>query len=134
MQPEQAAPWDVQPQAGMTQEQLLQQQPVQAMVAPQAVNLSGQPAAYAQPMMMAPVMMTDQPPKQMIVALLLGLFIGTLGIHNFYLGHTGRGIAQLLITILTFGIGVLITGPWVLIEIIMMVTGSLKDGMGRPLA
>ncbi|MGA0241273.1 MAG: TM2 domain-containing protein [Poseidonia sp.] len=134
MQPEQAAPWDVQPQAGMTQEQLVQQQPVQAMVAPQAVNLSGQPAAYAQPMMMAPVMMTDQPPKQMIVALLLGLFIGTLGIHNFYLGHTGRGIAQLLITILTFGIGVLITGPWVLIEIIMMVTGSLKDGMGRPLA
>ena len=104
------------------------------MVAPQAVNLSGQPAAYAQPMMMAPMMMTDQPPKQMIVALLLGLFIGTLGIHNFYLGHTGRGIAQLLITILTFGIGVLITGPWVLIEIIMMVTGSLKDGMGRPLA
>ena len=134
MQPEQAAPWDVQPQAGMTQEHLVQQQPVQAMVAPQAVNLSGQPAAYAQPMMMAPVMMTDQPPKQMIVALLLGLFIGTLGIHNFYLGHTGRGIAQLLITILTFGIGVLITGPWVLIEIIMMVTGSLKDGMGRPLA
>lgn len=134
MQPEQAAPWDVQPQAGMTQEQLVQQQPVQAMVAPQAVNMSGQPAAYAQPMMMAPVMMTDQPPKQMIVALLLGLFIGTLGIHNFYLGHTGRGIAQLLITILTFGIGVLITGPWVLIEIIMMVTGSLKDGMGRPLA
>lgn len=134
MQPEQAAPWDVQPQAGMTQEQLVQQQPVQAMVAPQAVNMSGQPAAYAQPMMMAPVMMTDQPPKQMIVALLLGLFIGTLGIHNFYLGHTGRGIAQLLITILTLGIGVLITGPWVLIEIIMMVTGSLKDGMGRPLA
>ena len=134
MQPEQAAPWDVQPQAGMTQEHLVQQQPVQAMVAPQAVNLSGQPAAYAQPMMMAPMMMTDQPPKQMIVALLLGLFIGTLGIHNFYLGHTGRGIAQLLITILTFGIGVLITGPWVLIEIIMMVTGSLKDGMGRPLA
>lgn len=49
------------------------------------------------------------PPKQRIAYVLLGLFIGTLGIHNFYAGYHGRAIAQLLITLLI--------GWWLIIPI-----------------
>lgn len=34
--------------------------------------------------------------------ILLGFFLGALGIHNFYAGYSGRGIAQLL-TVLLLG-------------------------------
>ena len=59
------------------------------------------------------------PLKSRIIYVILALFLGTLGIHNFYAGYSGKGIAQLIITI--FGailifplIAVLI---WVLVDI-----------------
>lgn len=33
-------------------------------------------------------------PKSRLAALLLGIFLGRFGVHNFYLGRIGRGIAQ----------------------------------------
>jgi len=51
-----------------------------------------------------------------ILALLLGLF----GVHNFYAGYYGKGALQLLVTI-TWGmiyIGIIITGIWVLIDLL----------------
>ena len=50
---------------------------------------------------------------------LLGLFLGGLGIHNFYAGYTGRAVSQLLITIFTFWliVPIIIVGIWVLIEV-----------------
>jgi TM2 domain-containing membrane protein YozV len=77
------------------------------------------------------------PPKSKIAAALLAFFLGCLGIHNFYLGYTGRGVAQLLITLLgscAFGIGAIITWIWSFIEFILILTGSLRDKFGRPLA
>jgi len=41
--------------------------------------------------------------KSKTVAGVLGILLGSLGVHNFYLGFTGKGIAQLLITVLSFG-------------------------------
>lgn len=60
--------------------------------------------------------------KSQLVALLLAIFIGGLGIHRFYLGYTGIGIAQI------FTLGGL--GIWTLIDIIRIATGDLgpKDG------
>ena len=57
--------------------------------------------------------------KSRTAFVLLGIFIGGLGIHNFYAGYTGKGIAQLLIVLL---IGWLIVpliavGIWVIIEV-----------------
>ena len=58
-------------------------------------------------------------PKKRSTYILLAVFFGGLGIHNFYAGYTGRGIAQLLILIFT---GWLILPAvavfiWVLVEI-----------------
>ncbi len=41
----------------------------------------------------------------------------TLGIHNFYAGYNGKGIAQLLITVLTFGLGGLVTWIWAIVDV-----------------
>ena len=73
-------------------------------------------------------------PKSKVCAGLLALFFGTLGIHNFYLGYSGKGVAQLLITLLTCGFGAFVTGVWALIEAIMLFTGSIGvDANGVPL-
>lgn len=60
--------------------------------------------------------------KSQLVALLLCIFVGGLGIHRFYLGYIWQGIVQLL----TAG-GCYI---WWLIDLIRIITGSLvpKDG------
>lgn len=67
--------------------------------------------------------------KSKMVAGLLGIFLGGLGIHNFYLGYTGKAIAQIVLS-LCFGIGAI----WGLIEGIMILCGSIKtDAKGVPL-
>ncbi len=72
--------------------------------------------------------------KSKIVAGILGILLGSLGIHNFYLGYTGKGIAQLLITVCTCGVGSVASGIWGLIEGIMILTGNITvDGKGEPL-
>lgn len=62
------------------------------------------------------------------VFIVLGLFLGCLGIHNFYAGYNGKGVAQLLIS-LTF-IGIFITAIWALVEIITVNT----DASGAPMS
>ena len=52
--------------------------------------------------------------KNKIVAALLAFFIGTLGIHRFYLGRNRSGIMMLLLSCTL--VGLLITGPWALID------------------
>ncbi|MBE5928970.1 MAG: TM2 domain-containing protein [Lachnospiraceae bacterium] len=67
--------------------------------------------------------------KSKLVAGLLGIFLGGLGIHNFYLGFTGKAIAQIVLSF-CFGIGAI----WGLVEGIMILTGSInKDANGVPL-
>ncbi len=51
--------------------------------------------------------MSDKPPgaDKKIVAGILGILLGGLGIHKFYLGYTKQGILQIVITICTCGLG-----------------------------
>jgi TM2 domain-containing membrane protein YozV len=72
-------------------------------------------------------------PKSKVAAILLAFFLGALGIHRFYLGHTGTGVAMLLITVLTCGYGGIITGIWALVDLILIATGGLGDVSGQPL-
>lgn len=60
--------------------------------------------------------------KSQLIALLLCIFVGALGIHRFYLGYIGIGIIQLL----TLG-G---CGIWALVDLIMIITGDLKPKDG----
>lgn len=67
--------------------------------------------------------MTEQ--KDWMTTLLLSIFLGTLGVHRFYTGHTVIGVVQLL----TLG-G---CGIWAIIDIIQIATGNFKDSQGQPL-
>lgn len=60
--------------------------------------------------------------KEWLITLLLSLFLGTLGVHRFYVGKIGTGILQLI----TLG-G---CGVWTLIDIIIIATGKFKDKDG----
>ncbi len=72
--------------------------------------------------------------KSKLAAGLLGIFLGCYGVHNFYLGYTKTAVVQLLITLLTCGVGALVSGIWSLIEAIKILTGSINvDGHGQPL-
>lgn len=67
--------------------------------------------------------------KSKIAAGLLGIFLGGFGVHNFYLGYIGKGIAQIILTF-CFGIGFI----WGFIEGILILTGSIStDANGIPL-
>jgi TM2 domain-containing membrane protein YozV len=54
--------------------------------------------------------------KDRVAYVLLAIFLGGLGIHNFFAGYTSRAVTQLLITILTCGIGGIVTSIWAIIE------------------
>lgn len=72
--------------------------------------------------------------KSKMAAGLLGIFLGAFGVHNFYLGFTGKAIAQLLITLLTCGMLSFASAIWGLIEGILILTGSMNtDADGNPL-
>ena len=97
----------------------------------QAAFAAGQ-QAYGQPAYGQPF--AAGAPKQWIVAVLLAFFLGTLGIHNFYLGYTTKGIIQLVLTITV--IGIFVSGPWALIDFIMLIMRSgsyATDAQGQPL-
>jgi TM2 domain-containing membrane protein YozV len=96
---------------------------------PIVINQVNQNAAYG---FAAPPQAFMRSTKSRGVYIVLGLFLGCLGIHNFYAGYAGKGIAQLLITLFLgwfFGLGIFITGLWVLIEIIVV----NRDAQGLPM-
>ncbi len=49
---------------------------------------------------------------------ILGVALGFLGVHNFYLGRTGVGVAQLLITLLSFGFLFWLSWIWAAIDVL----------------
>ncbi len=84
------------------------------------------------------------PRKSRVVAGLLGIFLGQLGIHDFYLGFMGRAIMLLTLSLIgwllsccTGGLSlilVIFTFFFGLVEGIMILCGTIKvDGYGNPL-
>lgn len=69
-------------------------------------------------------------PKQKLVAGILGILLGGLGIHSFYLGNNKKGIMQIVLSIVTCGI----LSLWGLVDGIMILIGNAKtDAYGVPL-
>ncbi|WP_314687196.1 TM2 domain-containing protein [uncultured Bifidobacterium sp.] len=78
-------------------------------------------------------------PRQKLVAGLLGIFLGALGVHNFYLGYTGKAVAQLLISVLSLGILCWVSAIWGLVEGILILCSNYgstwhRDARGVELA
>jgi TM2 domain-containing membrane protein YozV len=69
--------------------------------------------------------MTQTTQKEWLPTLLLCWFLGLLGVHRFYTGHVGIGVAQLLT-----GGG---CGIWMLIDFFIILVGNYKDAEGRVL-
>ncbi|RBP99207.1 TM2 domain-containing protein [Bifidobacterium xylocopae] len=107
---------------------------------------NGQPA-YQQP---APPMNQGNPAPaggqvkahSKLVAALLGIFLGAFGLQNFYLGNTGRGLAQLMITCVGaffFFIGPIVSWVWGILEGVLILcskpgTRRHQDAYGVELA
>ena len=97
----------------------LQQQPVQQPVAQDPNAVAGaapvpaqDPNVVAMAGSPAPAPVEGKKPKKWIVALLLSILLGGLGIDRFYMGYWGTGFLKL---ITLGGLGI-----WSLIDIIMI--------------
>jgi len=75
--------------------------------------------------------------KSKMAGALLGIFLGSFGIHRFYLGYNSIGVIQLILGLLgmfTCGITTFVSMIWGLIEGVMILTGSIAtDAQGLPL-
>lgn len=70
--------------------------------------------------------------KSQLVALLLLIFLGGLGIHRFYLGYTGMGILYIALLLTSFLIVPAIAlFVLLIIDLIRIITGSLKPKNGE---
>jgi TM2 domain-containing membrane protein YozV len=102
-------------------------------MAPATARAGANAAAPAGPNAAVSAVPTATPtPKSRGKYIALGIFLGGFGIHNFYAGYRGRGVAQLLIS-LALGwviIGMLITGVWALIDVCTVKV----DAAGIPMA
>ena len=77
---------------------------------------------------------SNYPKKSRVTAGVLGIFFGWLGVHNFYLGYTGKAIGQLLLSLSTCCILGIFSEIWGFIEATMILTGTIdKDGKGNEL-
>ena len=68
-------------------------------------------------------------PKSKVVAILLALFLGGFGAHDFYLGYTKQGVIKLVLTItivLSF-----VTYFWTIIDIIRILCNGKLDKNGQ---
>jgi TM2 domain-containing membrane protein YozV len=70
--------------------------------------------------------------KSQLVALLLNIFLGGLGIHRFYLGYVGMGILYIALLLTSFLIVPAIAlFVLLIIDLIRIITGSLKPKNGE---
>ena len=127
-------PWCGAPlQASEPQTPVAPQRPVRrrpqlsSYVQPQAMP---PPSPYAQPYAMPYAPAYIATPKSRAVYIILALFFGLLGIHNFYARRSGAGVAQLLLTLFLgwLIIPILVVVIWVIIEMICVT----RDGLGVP--
>ncbi|WP_264006137.1 NINE protein [Mycolicibacterium sphagni] len=79
--------------------------------------------------------------KSALAAGLMQLFLGWFGVGRFYIGSTTIGVLQLVSTVVSLMLCLVLIGMflwpliaiWVFIDAVMMFTGAVKDGQGRKL-
>jgi TM2 domain-containing membrane protein YozV len=108
-----------------------QQAAANAPYAPQP----GAPYGYQYPQTQYPgypyggqAMVFPHPQKSRTTYIVLGIFLGALGIHNFYAGYTSRAVGQLCLTVLTLTYLGVISWIWAIVEVCVVD----KDSAGVP--
>ena len=85
----------------------------------------------------ADVEIADGKQKSKLVAGLLGIFLGGIGVHHFYLGNTKMAVIHLALAIggiCLMCVPTIGSGIWGLVEGILILCGRVqKDGKGMPL-
>jgi len=67
---------------------------------------------------------------------ILGMCLGVYGVHNFYLGNTGKAVAQLLLGTVgsVIAVGPIVSQIWGVIEGVQILSGTIAvDGLGNPI-
>ena len=70
-----------------------------------------------------PVVAANGEQKSKLVAVLLALFLGGIGVHDFYLGYTKYGVIKIILAVCTCGIG---SSIWAIIDLVRLLTDSLN--------
>lgn len=88
--------------------------PLPAGVAPMPL-----PAHYTpqRPASLAELYATYHPPKSRVTYILLGIFLGALGVHNFYAGYARKAAAQLCISLFTCFYASFVSWIWAIVEV-----------------
>lgn len=77
--------------------------------------------------------------RNWIATVLLCFFLGTLGVHRFYVGKTGSGVAQLVLSVVGWVTSIIligfiplaIVGIWAFVDFILILIGRFKDSENR---
>lgn len=94
-----------------------------------ALSIFPVPGTSPPPAPASPAPAPDQHDRNKYVAALLAFVLGPFGIHRFYLGRTGSGIAMLVLTCTL--VGLIISAPWALIDMIRYLVMSDREFAAR---
>lgn len=64
--------------------------------------------------------------KSRLAAGILAMTLGYLGIHSFYLGNNSRGLTQLLLSLLTCGVGAIVMAVWGIMDGVKILDGRIN--------
>lgn len=106
-----------------------QQAPYPGQPGPYAGQPAGYPGAYPAAYYGVDAYGRPLSDKSKLTAGLLQIFLGGFGVGRFYLGYTNIGVLQLVVSVVTCGIGSI----WGLIDGIMILIGNVPDPQGRML-
>lgn len=68
-----------------------------------------------------------RPPRNRVTFILLGIFLGALGVHNFYAGYVRKAVAQLCLSVFTCFYASFASWVWAIVEICTVTEDS--DGV-----